>query len=207
MLDEEDGDAHVVADVPEELDDILGFLRVHAGRGFVEEQQLRVRSQRPGDLEAPLGTVGEVLGQLVLYIIETDIPHQAQGLDLGLLLLAVEPRQAQQGLQRRLLEVDVHANHDVLDDRHVGEEADVLEGPRDAAGGDLVRAQADQGLAVELDGTGVGAIDAGEGVEERRFPGTVGTDDGDDPPLLEGEGDVADRLQTTKGLGDICHFK
>ena len=42
-----------------------GLLRVHARGRLVEEQELRVGGQRPGDLEAALVAVGHVAGELV----------------------------------------------------------------------------------------------------------------------------------------------
>ena len=49
----------------------MGFLRVHAGRRFVEEEQKRFGGQSPGDLQTPLGAVGQVFGELVGLVGQT----------------------------------------------------------------------------------------------------------------------------------------
>ena len=60
VLDQHDRDAALVAQLAHERGELIGLLRVHAGRRLVEQQQLRVRGQRPGDLHPPLIAVGEV---------------------------------------------------------------------------------------------------------------------------------------------------
>ena len=58
-------------------------LRVHPGGRLVEQEQGRVRRERPGDLEPALVAVGQVLGQLVVLALESDELEQ---------LLAADPR-------------------------------------------------------------------------------------------------------------------
>ena len=139
-----------IADIAKQLDDILGFLGVHAGRRLIEEQQQRVGRQGPGDFQPALGPVGQILGQFVADICRGRHSSSARdGLLFRLRLLLFKRRQCEQGRQGRLLEMNMHADQDILDDRHIGKEADVLEGAGDAAGGDLIRPQPDQRSAVE----------------------------------------------------------
>ncbi len=70
----------------------------------------------------------------------------------------------------------VPADHHVLQRRQVLEQADVLERARDAALGDLVRLQPVERLAVEGEVPAVGAVDAGEHVEQRGLAGAVRPD-------------------------------
>jgi hypothetical protein len=65
VLDQEDRQAEVVAELAHEVGELVGLLRVHAGGRLVEQQQRRVRRQRAGDLDAALVAVGEVARELV----------------------------------------------------------------------------------------------------------------------------------------------
>ena len=49
LLDEQDGYA-AITDFADERVERLGFLRVHAGRRLVEQEQCRLGGQRAGDL-------------------------------------------------------------------------------------------------------------------------------------------------------------
>ena len=54
VLDEEDGQAEVLARFADERGQLVRFLRVHAGGRLIEQEQLRLRGERAGDLEAAL---------------------------------------------------------------------------------------------------------------------------------------------------------
>src|SRR5688572_12132710 len=88
VLDEEDGDLLLVAQPPHELRELLGLLRVHAGRRLVEQQQLRVRRERAGDLHPALVAVRqERRGVVVAPLGHPDVVEQFPGLRLRRLLL------------------------------------------------------------------------------------------------------------------------
>ena len=74
VLDQHDRDAALVAQLVHELRELVGLLRVHAGRRLVEQQQLRVGGQRAGDLDPPLVAVGEVdRGPVVMALGQPDV--------------------------------------------------------------------------------------------------------------------------------------
>src|SRR5262249_30189415 len=66
---------------------------------------------------------------------------------------------------------------DVLEHGHAAEELRRLEGPRDAARGDLVRPQPVDPLAGEADLARVGRVEAGQEVHRRRLARAVGPDE------------------------------
>src|SRR5207248_1116527 len=70
-----------------------------------------------------------------------------------------------------------HADEDVLRDAQVGEERRLLEDDRDPGGLRLLRIVEDRLLAVEDHPAGLGAVDAGEDLDERRLAGPVLTDE------------------------------
>ena len=77
---------------------------------------------------------------------------------------------------------DVAAEQDVVQDREVGEQFDVLEGPGDAPGRDLVGPQAHDRLALPADVAFLRVVHLIEAVEDRRLPGAVRADDGEQLP-------------------------
>jgi len=96
----------------------------------------------------------------------------------------------------------VTADHDVLERGHVGEQADVLEGPRDPCAGDLVRRAHLERLAVELELASVAGVQPGERVEEGRLARAVRTDQAVDLALVDTERNLAQRLHPAEALGD-----
>ena len=123
------------------LDDVLAellrLLRVHAGRRLVEEQQLRARREGAGNLEPALYAVGQRARDLVLQMVEALLGEELHGLlPHALLLLRVE---AKRGGEDVLLGAHVLRDEHVIQHAQRGEEADVLEGARDAELGYLVR--------------------------------------------------------------------
>ena len=103
------------------------LLRVHAGRRLVEQQQLRLQGQRPGDLEPALVAVRKVLGELVVGAADADELEQLLGRVARLALLVALPGQPQDRRGNAALQVRVHRHHHVLGGRHGPEQPDVLE--------------------------------------------------------------------------------
>ena len=60
MLDHEDSDAKLVADIEHEAGNVLGLFLVHARDHLVEQQQLRLAGQRACEFHALLLAVGEL---------------------------------------------------------------------------------------------------------------------------------------------------
>ena len=73
---------------------LIGLLRVHAGRRLVEQEQLRVGGQRAGDLQPPLVAVGQVHRQLARAL-EADEAESSIAFSRASLLLAALERRVQ----------------------------------------------------------------------------------------------------------------
>jgi hypothetical protein len=101
----------------------------------------------------------------------------------------------------------VLAHQHVLAHRHVGEEANRLEGARDASAHDGVRTQADERAALEDDGAAVGGHEARHHVEEGGLPGAVGADESHDAPTGHHEVDVVQRDHPAEPLGEAAHLE
>ena len=124
-----------------------------------------------------------------------------------LLLFALEAAGLEQGTHDPLLGSAVLGHHDVLENRHVGEQADVLEGPGDAPGGDLVGVETEQRLTLEHDVAGGRCDHSRDHVEEGGLPGPVGANDRDDLSLVDMEVKIGECVETTEGHAQVLNVE
>ena len=118
----------------------------------------------------------------------------------------VEAGAAQEGGPEAFLGAGVASDEDVLQDGHVGEEPDVLEGAGDAGRGDL-EGLGRQDVALVADLALGGDVEAGEAVEEGGLAGAVGADEADDLAAVDGEVDVAYGGEAAEAHGDAAGFE
>ena len=95
--------------------------------------------------------------------------------------------------ERPVAQVEVSAEHQVVDQGEVREQLDALEGAGHAERRDVVRSHADDLLAGEANAALLRPVDAGQDVEDGRLAGAVGTDDREQLARLDGERDTVDR--------------
>ena len=101
----------------------------------------------------------------------------------------------------------VGADQHVLQGRHVVEQPDVLEGPRDAQLGDLELLALAERLAHERDPAGGRLVDAGHHVEAGRLAGTVGADQAEDLAGVDVERDAVERRDTAEAERDVVDLE
>ena len=90
------------------------------------------------------------------------------------------------------------ARHDVVERRHSTKQGDVLECPRYAAIGRLVRAHLRACFTLEGDTALLRVIEAVDDIEHRGLAGTVRADDRTNFPFANVEGNAAHRLHATE---------
>ena len=166
----------VIADRPDQLDECGLLARVESGGRLVEAQQFGLGRQSPGDLQASLVAVGEILGLLLPPVGDPDELQQRSGLLNGRTLLPPVPRGAQQRARHRGAMPRIGADDHILQRGHLAPQPDVLEGARDAQPGDLVTLAPADRFPVEHHGAGRRAVNTGDGVETGGLPGAVGAD-------------------------------
>ena len=59
MLDQDDGQLHTLVDPPDQLDQLERFLRIHAGRRLVEQEESGLQGERSRHFKLALKTVGQ----------------------------------------------------------------------------------------------------------------------------------------------------
>ena len=97
----------------------------------------------------------------------------------------------------------VEGDLDVLEDRELREQADVLERARDAALRDLIRLEADDALALEGDAARRRLIDARQHVEGRRLARAVRPDEADELAAVQMDVEIRDGLKAAEYFRDI----
>src|SRR5512143_58879 len=201
VLHEQHGDAQV-ADPRDQPPHFVRFPHVQPGRGFVEQEELRLAGERPADLDDALLAVGQADRFRSGMGADAEQLHDLEALLPDSPLLLPRERQVQHpGVEPRPA-VDVTADHDVLEDRHLREEPDVLERPHHAADSDLEGRHAVDLRPPENDLAGIGRKEPGDQVEDRRLPGAVRPDQRLDRSRGDFDGEVVDGLEAAEPLAD-----
>ena len=113
----------------DELDDIR---RGETGGRLVEEQKLWVERERPRDLEQALLAIRQVARLLAREPIEPDEAQDVARAGPCRRLLAPRSRTGERHGEETVSVGMVQADENILDERQLAEELDVLERPRDA---------------------------------------------------------------------------
>src|SRR5215510_10925049 len=202
VLDEGDGGAELVVHVEDEAGHILLLLHVHARHGLVEEEEVGLGGQGPGQLHPLLEPVGQPSRRRLadgLDLQEVDHPlHRRAVREL------LAPRRPP--VERVEEEVPPHLEepprHDVVEHAHTLEEGHVLEGARDTEGGHVEGLELGPVAPLEDDAALLGMVEAADGVEQRGLPRPVGSDDGHDLAVMDVHAHVAERLHGAEAHGD-----
>ena len=197
MGDVDRGDAEFALEVLELLPELVAQLGVQIGERLVEQQNLGLQHERPGDGDAlllPAGQLGHVFAQLVFGQVDPPGDIADEAVALGRLLLA-----------------DAEAEGDVLPHAHAGEKRIVLEHHADLA---LVAREPGDSLPVDVDlaggrldeprqGAQGGCLSAARGSKQReefpRFHLEIKVGNGGE--VAEGDFDV---LETDHGEPVFC---
>ncbi len=192
MLDHQHRDAEQRADVLDPERHVLGLLDAEAGRRLVEQQELRLRAERARHLDDLPDAVREIDDEAVAVRLEVEEVDHLLGRFAVRELERAHARQEHELLDEARFPVGVAAEQEVLQDRGVLEELDVLEGARDAAPGDLVRRHARDVLVAEDEPARARIVDPRDEVEDGRLAGAVRTDDREDLALRDVEAHAVD---------------
>ena len=190
VLDQEHGQLPVVADLLDEAAEIRDLLVVEPSGRLVEQQQLGLRDERAGELDALQRPEGErrATGRCAIAAQPDVVDHLER--------LGVDVAAARVG-----------ADEHVVQHGHRLEELDVLEGARDPAPHDPVHGRLQQRLAVELDLALVGRVEPRDHVERRRLAGAVRPDQADDLAVQDVEGDPVEGDDPAEPASDIPQRK
>ena len=176
---------------------VLGVVVVQRGGGLVEDQQAHVLGERLGDLHELLLAHAELPDRGHGLLAQSDALEQLGGPGVGL----VPADHAALGL--------LVAEEDVLGDRQVGHQGELLVDDHDALGLGVVDGREADGAAAVVDLALVAAsrLDAGEHLHERGLAGAVLAADRVDLALVDRQGHVLEGDDAGKSLGDGPHLE
>src|SRR5882724_4879588 len=116
-------------------------------------------------------------------------------------------RQEEQLFHEARALVGVPAEQEILQHGGVLEQLDVLERPRDAAPGDLVRRHPRDVLAAEDEPAAGGVVDAGHEIEDRRLAGAIRPDDREHLARLDLEAYAGQRGDAPEVDGEVVRLE
>jgi len=183
-----------------QIDDTARLLRHHPGGRLVEDQELRLKGERSGDLDPTLVPVGQFPRHAEAVVADSNPVEQRLGLlhcSAALLPVPAGPRERIEDTRARAHRA---SDHDILERVEMSEQPDVLKRPPHADGGEPVGRKTRHARAGEPNVTGIGRIDPGDEVERGRLAGTIGPDDRHHRPLRDREAHVIDGNEATEPL-------
>ena len=197
---------HLVGDV----DDALA-LRFQGADDLEQMRDFALR-QRGGRLvhDEDVGIVGDRLGDLDhLPVGDREVAH----LDLGV-ERNIEPIEQFLRLAPHLVVAHeaerverLAPDPDVLGDRHEAHQVEFLMDHGDAVLQRVERRLQADFLALEAEGAGIGRVDAGDDLHQRRFAGAVLAHQRMDMAALQAEGNVVERQHAGEGLADALDLE
>jgi hypothetical protein len=196
VADDDAGDS-LALKVEDQVQEMAGVFIIESRRGFVQDQKLDFLGQGLGDLNQLLLAHADVLDRGNRIFGQPHPGQQLCGLQVG--LTPIHP--AIFGLF--VTEVDV------LGDGEVGAQCELLVDDDNAALFAVIDGGEVAGFVFEEDVPFEGAVrvDTGQDLHEGGFPGPVLTTDGVYLAAVNIQGDILQRLDARKGLGDSSHLK
>ncbi len=203
MLDEQDGQTERGPDRGDDVGGAGPFGGVHAGHGFVEEQDAGLQAEGAGEFDAFAVAVGEVGDGGVEVRPQAHEFGEFPGPLPVRALLAPGGGQPQRGGGVPGAGQRVPAEHEVVGDGGPGGD-EVLERARQAERGDPVRGEPGEFRVAEQYPPGVRPAQSRQNVEAGRLPGPVGPDQRVHGARRDGEGDPVERGQPGEPHGDVA---
>src|SRR5919108_1954392 len=203
VLDEDHRDGELLTDVEDEPRHVFGLLEVHAGDGLVEEKELGLHRQRASQLDALLDAVRQKADRLLPVLLDLEEIDELLDDSPVADLISLGSSGVDERRQRSVTDVDVPAEHQIVEHSEVLEELDVLEHARHAAARDVLGSIVQDVLAEEVDVAAVGSVEAGQTIQQRRLPGPVRTNNRKELVLIDVERDVDEGLDPGERQRDL----
>ncbi|MNE63306.1 hypothetical protein D3C80_1586500 [compost metagenome] len=130
MLNQENGKIELFTDPGYQVHQIPRFIRIHAGRRLIKQQQLRSGSKRTGNFQTPLVPITEVAGSLLGLISEIEYFENIHRLLCNFLFALEVLRQPEHRAEQGMSGMLVESNFDIFQYSHGRKQPDVLERAR-----------------------------------------------------------------------------
>jgi len=177
----------------------FNFLRgVHARGRFIQEEQARLGRERAHDFEAALFAVRQAFRRRVAESAKIENLKQLFRLPGDRRFFGMKTLEPDQRLPRARGAVEIRGGADIVEHAETAKETDVLKGAGNPARGNLAGAQTGQIATGETHCAFGRLIDARDQVEDRRFAGTVRSDQSAEFSFVDDEIERVDRAESTE---------
>ncbi len=200
MLD--DQDRNIGGDVLDEVRDALALGGGKACQRLVQQQHLRLGAERDAEIDQPLPAIGQFAALDGLDPFEAEEFDQFRGLGVDVLVVIdIAPEVEAAGVLR------LQRQPQVFVDRQPLEQIGDLERARQPLMADRLRRHALDLAAVQLDGAGIGRVEAGDQIEQRGLSRAVRPDQGMDFAGADLQARIGHRANAAKTLRDAAHVE
>jgi hypothetical protein len=216
MLDQQHGDAAVFANPANEIAEHMDLFVVEAASRLIEQKDLRLGGQRPGQFDAFLRAERQAGHDDVGDGAEVEILQDFVDARIQRRLATAHPGQPQRVADDVAVGAAMGADPHVVAHRQVGEQRHVLEGAADADFGNAVRRALEDALALHQNIARARLIEPAETIEQRGLAGAIRPDQAEDLSLdhverhavqrdnaAEHDADVVNREQRRNGAGRL----
>src|SRR5579884_4313432 len=207
VLDDQHAEVVPAADAAEEVRELPGLLAPDARGRLVEQQEPGIGAERAGDLHQPAHPQRQLADAAVHVLAEAQLGDHAVDLAMGEHLVAVRRGQAQPVGEDPVAHARLAAQQDVVVGAEPADQLRRLEGAPDAGARAAIRGEPGDLATVEADAARVGALQAGDGVEQRRLAGTVGTDQADHLAARDAQRHRVERREPVESHVDAAHLE
>jgi len=180
---------------------------VHARYHLIEQQKLRRDGESPAEFNALLQTIGQGTDSMVADILDLEKLDDLLDALPRSEFLVPRPAPEDGGGERIGVQMRVHPDEKIVDDRLVLENREILESAGDPEFGQRVGWRPHQVLALEYDAAGGWAKDRADEVEQRGLARAVRADQAVYLAAIYRETHVIDRDQAAEALGDALELQ
>ena len=202
VLDQQHGDA-VLAQLADADVELIDFLRVHARRRLVEQQQGGLGRERAGEFEPALLAERQIGRQFIALV------REIEELERAVDLLARAARAAQPAPEKILVALlaGILRDPEILPDRQLPEQTNVLERSRDPQRHPRMRRPIGDVGAVEDDAAGGRRKQAADEIDDRALARAVRADEAENFAARDRQIDAIDRADAAEMLGEPREIK
>jgi len=203
VLHEHHGDVLGFAHVDDEARKVFFFFSVHAGHGFVHQQDLGLHRKRAAQVHALAQPVAQRAHGLVADAFDFEEVDDVLDHFAVLRFFALRPRKVEEGLQQARAHEAVAAHEDVVDHAHVRKQVRALKGAHDAIARNLVHRTALDAFAAVMHCAFLWQVKTAEHVHEGAFAGAIGADDGEQFIVAHVHRHFGKRGDAAEAQGDV----
>src|SRR5262249_46755719 len=125
VLNHDDGHVQFVPQVEHETRNVLGLLLVHSGDHFIEQQELWTRRKGPAEFHALLQAIWQRCDLMIADLLDLEELDDTLDLRTRIDLLTLSTPEPERSAENSRLQMRVHPNKEIVDNRAVTKQSQV----------------------------------------------------------------------------------